>query len=538
MLRPGIIAALVAAFTMSLAGSASAATSADLEVSMRGRPDPVAPGQYVSYALKVSNHGPDAADDVVVKATLPPTPSKVQFISASHECSAAGNVVTCDLGTVAAGVEPRLEVLIRVDFNTRFGIHSSAAITSSTPDPDTSNNTSNSNVTVLADSHDHLIQFDKSEVQVDFEGGQTRTVQVTCPAGGIMTDGSLRIDHVDQDTGTLLDVEIMRLRSISKNSYEVVAKNHAYGRAQAKLFGMCMAANTQSNQGHAHPLDSQLSDPPQIDTASAPAGYYTATVDCPYADQIAVSPGYDLRDGASGEQVLAEPTDTGWKFGFRLSSPGTVEVTARCLDRYVGLADGHVHELVVSHPDRVAPLPGNSVYEQQVSCSDEAKGIVGIYDLPDHLHMLGHDPRPKTRAYSIFNDASPTLSAYFGLLCIGDRTGTDPPPPAPPAAVSKTAKPAPGGGAVPVGVTCPVGGCSGTVTLYSAGAGTRAATAARRAIGTAAFHSYRYGATKVTVKIARAYRAAVRSGRIRTVTAEIKTAKGTVAKRATIRLTR
>ncbi|HEX9766629.1 MAG TPA: DUF11 domain-containing protein [Nitriliruptorales bacterium] len=62
---------------------------------------PVEPGDSFSYTITVTNSGDGAATDVVVSDTLD---SGLTFVSGAG-CSAAGSVVTCAIGDVAAGAD-------------------------------------------------------------------------------------------------------------------------------------------------------------------------------------------------------------------------------------------------------------------------------------------------------------------------------------------------------------------------------------------------------------------------------------------------
>ena len=102
--------------------------------------------------------------------------------------------------------------------------------------------------------HVHQLTTDKIEKQVDFNPGETRFETITCPAYlPHITDGSVVVSHVDQGTGTPADIEISLARSLTADSYEFMITNHATGRAQVKLFGVCLS-NPSSYNGHTHPL--------------------------------------------------------------------------------------------------------------------------------------------------------------------------------------------------------------------------------------------------------------------------------------------
>lgn len=72
---------------------------ADLEIVKTGPATVAADGQ-LTWALEVTNNGPDPATGVTVLDTLPP---EVQFDSADPGCSNAAGAVTCKIGALAVG---------------------------------------------------------------------------------------------------------------------------------------------------------------------------------------------------------------------------------------------------------------------------------------------------------------------------------------------------------------------------------------------------------------------------------------------------
>lgn len=112
--------------------------SADVGVTITDNPDPVAPGSPLTYTLDVSNDGPDTATDVTVVQTLP---DGVTFVSADPSqgtCTQQGQVLSCDLGNVAPGATPAIDVTV---VPIADGVLTTVAtVSANEPDPDTSNN--------------------------------------------------------------------------------------------------------------------------------------------------------------------------------------------------------------------------------------------------------------------------------------------------------------------------------------------------------------------------------------------------------------
>ena len=97
------------------------------------------PGE-VTYALKVSNAGPDAAQNVVI---TDPLPVGETFVSDDAGCSAAGQTVTCALGELANGATRTIH--LHVGVGASLGeqmVTNTAQVGSSTGDPNAHNNTS------------------------------------------------------------------------------------------------------------------------------------------------------------------------------------------------------------------------------------------------------------------------------------------------------------------------------------------------------------------------------------------------------------
>ena len=79
--------------------SVSQAVTADLSVSKSASPGPYFVGNTFDYFLFFGNNGPADATNVTMTDQLPP---QVQFVSAEAPCTANGNLVTCNVGTVRA----------------------------------------------------------------------------------------------------------------------------------------------------------------------------------------------------------------------------------------------------------------------------------------------------------------------------------------------------------------------------------------------------------------------------------------------------
>lgn len=366
-------------------------------------------GDLVTYTLLVENVGDSPATGVVVKDVLP---TGVTFDSAQSPCTQASGTVTCNLGTLAAHSSTTL--WIKVVANPVAGAgpvsHPQAY---------------------------HWLTPYKVEMQVDLEAGEQKSVTLSCNAGDILSDGHFRIDHVDQDTGTIADdVKILSSQAtgLGVGSWKGVIRNDAFGRTQAKAFIVCLpketeAADRQTGYGdsHKHPLS--VDPAPVTQTATYAAGSHTATLTCP-TGTMPIAPGFDAPAGGvvltSSEWSQTPSRD--WTFGFDVDAPTTVALSVRCLRTTVGQVHGHTHDLKFSHVVKTFTVPGHTAKEGdefKVICPDDAKGVVATWDLPPGLKHFGNDPRLKERAFRIFNGTGSAKEATLDLVCLHDRTKTE-----------------------------------------------------------------------------------------------------------------
>jgi choice-of-anchor A domain-containing protein/uncharacterized repeat protein (TIGR01451 family) len=363
-------------------------------------PDPHG-GGLVTYTLLAENVGLDTATGVVVRDQLP---AGVTFDSASGPCTQSGGVVTCSIGDLAPGASRTLT--IRVVANPIAG----------------------SGPASHPNAYHELTPY-KIEVHVDLEPGQTKSVTISCSrAGDIISDGSIRVDHVDQDTGVLTDVHVLSAESTGTGSWKAVVRNDATGRAQAKAFAVCLPATTEvadrqtgHADGHRHPLSA---DTALVSTTQAwTSGRRTASLSCP-TGTMPIAPGFSF-SGGSATLAGSEPVSGGWKLTVDVVSPTTATLSVRCLRTTVGAAQGHTHNLISTHVVRTVSVAAGAPVEEQVICPDDAKGVVATWLLPPGVYSLGNDPRLKARAFRLFNTTGTSQSAMLDLECLRDRTGLE-----------------------------------------------------------------------------------------------------------------
>jgi uncharacterized repeat protein (TIGR01451 family) len=117
--------------------------SADLSITASDSPDPVAVGAAVTYSLTAHNAGPSTALSVGVTDTLP---ASLVFTSGSLGCSAAGQVVSCDLGGLAPSASRTVHVTATAE--SAGSVTNPASVQSSIHDPVASNNSTTQATTI------------------------------------------------------------------------------------------------------------------------------------------------------------------------------------------------------------------------------------------------------------------------------------------------------------------------------------------------------------------------------------------------------
>ncbi|WP_164519589.1 DUF7507 domain-containing protein [Nocardioides ferulae] len=369
------------------------ATVADIKV--KKTVDDATPqvGGTLTYTLTVTNNGPGVADDVVVTDALP---SGVTFVSAEAPCTKTGTTVRCELGALAADESVALKIKVTVD-----------------PLP------------TLGTDHQHWVDVQKTEVHVDVLPGQQAVGTVACQPGYLVSDGSGRVDHVDQGTGTLADVVMTENRATNGNGWRATFESSATGRAQAKVFAVCLKQTTEEVGGHTHDL--VLPAAAVTETAPLPIGRTDLTLTCA-AGQVPVRPSW-LLDGPARVLTTYPSGATGWTFGVVNAGGATTGTfSIGCLDVRLTTASGHTHSLALDEVRQTVTVPAGQVGEYTLTCANDAKGIVGGHDLDPGLVPLGNDPRPVVRVFKLFNPTAQPLDARLYLRCLGTRTekGADP----------------------------------------------------------------------------------------------------------------
>ncbi len=117
---------------------------ADLVLTLKDAPDPITLGEEVTFGVRISNKGADAAQHAVLVAELA---DGLEFVySDSEACSHSGGVVSCDLGEINEDEIVAIEIVAR---GTSTGRQTtSARVSSATSDPVPGNNGDHEETTV------------------------------------------------------------------------------------------------------------------------------------------------------------------------------------------------------------------------------------------------------------------------------------------------------------------------------------------------------------------------------------------------------
>ncbi|MCO5315672.1 MAG: hypothetical protein M9938_05885 [Solirubrobacterales bacterium] len=291
-------------------------------------------------------------------------------------------------------------------------------------------------------SPNHFLKIYKVEVQVDLNGGQSAHEHVYCNAGDYAVDGMWRVDHVDQANpqigvfGDMRDVSVNRSYSDlqqggngAKWHFEMV--NNADGRAQLKIFAVCLGSKTVENS-HQHRIYVR----PLKTTAWFPGSDFSSPALRCGSGEITVGPGFKRLSGGDlwlKSSYPGSPLNASWNWNFTVSTPTSMEMSVLCLRKTTGWTWGHRHNLLTYLKPGYWPLGAQAVkkkavQEKRVSCADGYKAIVGAVGIApwNHgwIHFLGMDPRPKTRAFKFWNTYPYSdLPVYLATICLRVRTG-------------------------------------------------------------------------------------------------------------------
>lgn len=151
-------------------------TSNDLALVVFDSPDPVVVGHALTHTVVVTNYGPAAASAVILTNTLPASANFVSVTASQGACTNEGNVIVCDLGTIAGGSSSLITV---VSVPTVAGVFTNrATIIRGEADANPTNNAATSATSVALPV---LSVSDTSIVEGNSDSNVTFTITLTPP---------------------------------------------------------------------------------------------------------------------------------------------------------------------------------------------------------------------------------------------------------------------------------------------------------------------------------------------------------------------
>ena len=230
-----------------LSQTVAAAKSADVALlNPSTSPNPVAPGAQLTFRVTITNRGPSTAANVVATIPVPANTTFVSFTSSDTAffCSTpavgrTGNVV-CSNGAHApdasVGQSGTFTLVVKVNANTPNGtvITNSASVSSSTPDPNSANNTSSLSTTVQANIVPTTTTLTSSRNPSQF--GQSVTFTANANAGAVHPSGTITFFDGATTIGTATQsadaLATLSTSSLSVGTHSITARyggNPAFG---------------------------------------------------------------------------------------------------------------------------------------------------------------------------------------------------------------------------------------------------------------------------------------------------------------------
>jgi uncharacterized repeat protein (TIGR01451 family) len=131
----------------STAGTIITPGNADVGVSKTAAPGPYGTGNNLTYTIAVNNAGPTAAANVSVTDAIPAGTTFVSATPTQGSCSGT-TTVTCSLGTIANLGSASIALTVTLP-STPGPVANTAIVSTTSPDPNATNNSSTSNITVI-----------------------------------------------------------------------------------------------------------------------------------------------------------------------------------------------------------------------------------------------------------------------------------------------------------------------------------------------------------------------------------------------------
>jgi uncharacterized repeat protein (TIGR01451 family) len=193
----GLIA-LAALAPLALAQAANQA--ADLAITKADSPDPATVGGQVTFTINVTNLGPRTqATGVTVTDVLP---AGYTYVSGSAGCSAAGGVVTCNVGNLAKDATATVQIVVQAV--TAGHYNNTATVSGNNADPNAANNAATTSTRVRTAAPDDLVCVAmQGRVQLTWEDVAQATsynVYRATSSGGFILLATTTVERYDDTT--------------------------------------------------------------------------------------------------------------------------------------------------------------------------------------------------------------------------------------------------------------------------------------------------------------------------------------------------
>ncbi len=186
--------------------TANVSSTADLSVSNAASPDPVAAGSSVTFTQVLTNSGPSAADDVTLVEAVPANTTFVSMSSPGWSCTTpavggTGNVV-CTNVSLAGGTAATFSLVVKVNSGTANGtvITDTATGSSSTADPNSSNNTASASTLVGTTAQGEMTVTNMASPDPVIAGNNITYTQTATNVGGGTANNPSLTENTPPDT--------------------------------------------------------------------------------------------------------------------------------------------------------------------------------------------------------------------------------------------------------------------------------------------------------------------------------------------------
>jgi len=312
----------------------------------------------------------------------------------------------------------------------------------------------------------HDLGIYKVEKHLDLDSDEI-SATVSCTPGDYALDGMWRIDHADQDDDDIYSTSLGRAVDVvsaypsignglsssgHRDAYNFTFEKNAIGRAQVKMWVVCIGQNTHQTNGHSH----ALTVTPHQSLATPAGAFDTTATPCPTNTFIS-TPGFNINPTTGDPNPLLGHVSTdimssnmrNWSWYIDTSQDGgapTIDYYWSCVSRKLVANGGENHKLVYRHDGQtttaINPTGSNEGWQTvRQSCGAAYKAVVAGFTFPfvntfhdpnpdfpfasypePFLWFLGMDPQPKSRDFRFDNADSVAHNVTTDLICLNYRT--------------------------------------------------------------------------------------------------------------------